>query len=214
MKRIIYIITHILLIVILAACEDKIEIYSYGTIDGKVLDGNTYLPVQGVQITTSPASNVILSDKDGAFTLSKIKEGETTVTVQKKDYLNSTFTVTVYGNESTHMNILINKDEDNIGNITFSNPEPANGAVIDTSVVTLKWKVGNNKTNSELTYDIYLFKSNSTVQNLLGEGITISQVITSKLNPGITYYWYVVAKYKGIQIANSPTWSFMTQNSD
>jgi len=61
-----------------------------------------------------------------------------------------------------------------------------------------------------LTYDIYIFESNSTVQQLLGENVALQEVTTSGLKYSTTYYWYVVAKYEGNKVAFSPTWTFKT----
>ena len=69
---------------------------------------------------------------------------------------------------------------------------------------------GSQKAGVELLYSIYLFESNSTVQNLLSEDVILKEVVTDNLKPNTTYYWYVVAKHEGNRVANSPTWTFKT----
>lgn len=59
-------------------------------------------------------------------------------------------------------------------------------------------------------YTIYIFESNSTIQKLVGEDISVQEVTVSGLDNSITYFWYVVAKYDGNKVAFSPTWSFKT----
>lgn len=211
MKKSIYIIGLISLIALTSCESDKLNINNYGTITGKVLDGDTYLPVSGVMISTTPASLVLLSDAEGKFTIPKIKEGDIAVNLKKKNYLSNSLIVETYGGEITPMDLLVYKDSAEIGTITFSDPVPANGAVqVPDSSVVFTWGINGLKANVELTYSVYIFESNSTVQNLLGENLVLKQVITGDLKPKTTYYWYVLAKSDGKNVAFSPTWSFRT----
>ncbi len=204
----------LLLAILLISCEtEKLDILYYGTINGVVLDAETYKPVEGAMITTTPASISLLSDAEGKFTIQKVKEGEVAVTVKKKDYLSNSLTVAVYDKETTQLDFLIYKDDNNVGNISIYDPVPGNGAVDQALAITLKWKIEGKKANTELTYNIYLFESNSTVQNLLGENVALQEVTTSGLKTATTYYWYVVVKYNGNKIANSPTWTFKTRDA-
>ena len=199
------------LFVTLISCEtEKIDIINYGGLSGRVLDAETYLPLNGVLITTTPASASIISDADGKFTIPKIKEGEVAINMKKGNYLSNSLTVAVFKNETTQMDLLIFKDNNNIGEISVYDPVPGNGAVDQALSLDLIWKVDGQKVNTDFTYNIYLFESNSTVQNLLGEDVVLNKVTTSGLKTSTTYYWYVVVKYKGNKVAFSPTWSFKT----
>lgn len=211
MKKIIYIACFLFLVLLTSCDEEKLDILNFGSLTGKVLDGETYLPVQGVLVTTTPASLSILTDAEGKFSIHKIKEGEVAINVKKKDYLSNSLSVAIYNAESTQLEFLIFKDENNIGNITIYDPVPGNGALDQSLGFSLKWKVEGKKSSTELTYNIYIFESNSTVQKLVGEDISIQEVTVSGLNAGTTYFWYVVAKYEGNKVAFSPTWSFSTK---
>ena len=201
----------LLFIVIFTSCEtNQLDIVNYGSINGIVLDAETYQPVPGVMITTTPASIAVLSDSSGRFTIQKVIEGDIAVNVKKKDYLSNSLSVAIYGNTSTQMNFLLFKDETNIGAISIYDPVPGNGAVNQNLSITFNWNVEGNSANLQLTYNIYIFESNSTVQKLLGENVDLLQVTTSGLKLSTTYYWYVVAKYEGNKVAVSPTWSFKT----
>lgn len=199
------------LIATLTSCEkDKIDIINYGGVSGRVLDAETYLPINGVLITTTPASVSVISDANGNFTISKIKEGDVAINLKKDKYLSNTLSVAVFENETTQTDLLIFKDNNDVGDISVYDPVPGNGAVDQPLSINLSWKVDGKKVNAELTYNIYLFESNSTVQNLLGEDVVLTNVVTSGLKLNTTYYWYVVVKYKGSKVAFSPTWSFKT----
>lgn len=212
MRKIIYIAYCLFLILITSCDEEKLDIGSYGSINGAVLDGDTYLPVQGVLITTTPASISLLTDAQGKFLIPKLKEGDVAVNVKKKDYLSNTLSVAIYDAEETKLDFLIFKDENNIGNINIYDPVPGNGALDQSLGFSLKWKVDGKKSSTTLTYSIYIFESNSTVQKLVGEDITLQEVTVSDLKNSTTYFWYVVAKYDGNKVAFSPTWTFKTRN--
>lgn len=202
----------LLLIAVFISCEtEKIDIINYGGVSGKVLDAETYLPINGVLITTTPASVSVISDANGNFTIPKIKEGDVAINLKKDNYLSNTLSIAVFENEITQTDLLIFKDNNAIGDFSVYDPVPGNGAVDQLQSINLSWKVDGKKVNTELTYNIYLFESNSTVQNLLGEDVVLTTVIKSGLKSNTTYFWYVVVKYKGNKIAFSPTWSFKTK---
>ena len=212
MKIYIYIIFCFFLAFLSSCNEVKLDIINYGSVSGTVVDGDTNLPLQGVQITTTPSSISLLTDADGKFTIPKITEGEVAVAVKKKDYLSNTIKVAVYGGEVTSLDFLIYKDKNDIGNITVYDPVPGNGALDQLTGFTLKWNVNGKKATTALTYRIYIFESNSTVQKLVGEGIIDMQVTVADLKFSTTYFWYVVANYEGNKVAFSPTWSFKTRD--
>jgi hypothetical protein len=108
------------------------------------------------------------------------------------------------------MDFILYKDDNNLGNISIFDPVPGNGAVDQFTDITLKWNMEGKTNGAELTYNIYMFESNSTTQKIVGEDIDIKEVIVNSLISETTYYWYVVAKYDGNKIANSPTWTFKT----
>jgi len=213
MKKYIYIISLMYVVTFISCESEKIDIINYGTINGIVMDSETYQPIQGALITTTPASVAVISDANGKYTIQKIKEGEVAVNIKKQDYLSNSLTVSVIKDESTQMDFVIFKDNANIGNVSIYDPVPGNGAVDQNLAITLIWKVEGNRVNTELTYDIYIFESNSTVQQLLGENVVLKQVITSGLKLSTTYYWYVVAKFDGNKVAFSPTWTFKTKDN-
>lgn len=211
MKKFIYVIGLMYVATFLSCESEQIDIVNYGTIKGIVLDSQTYLPVPGALITTTPASDAVMSDSAGKYTIQKIKEGEVAVNIKKQDYLSNSLTVSVIKNESTQMDFVIFKDDANIGTVTIYDPVPGNGAVDQDLAITFIWKAEGNRVNTDLTYDIYIFESNSTVQQLLGENVVLEQVITNGLKLSTTYYWYVIAKYNGNKVAFSPTWTFKTK---
>lgn len=211
MKTNIWIIFAFLLIIMLPACEEeKIDIEKYGSITGVVLNGEDYSPLGGVQISTTPASSTMLTDENGRFEFDKVKEGEVAITARKKDFLGNSVTVAVYEYEKTELTFYLLKDEKNVGWVTIYDPVPGNGAVDQKTSFTFQWKIDQQNKSKELTYTVYYFESGSTVQYIAGESLTTKEVVVDGLKTGATYYWYVVARYEGSIVANSPTWTFKT----
>jgi hypothetical protein len=213
MKKLIFIFSMFFLVTLSSCDETKLDIVNFGTINGTVLDGETYKPLSGVLVTTSPASVALITNELGNFTIDKVKEGEVAISVKKNEYLNNTLSVATYGSEVTKLSFLMFKDKNDIGAVSIYDPVPGNGAVDQLLAITLKWKVDMKKVTTSLTYSIYIFESGSTVQKLLGEDVALPEVTTSGLKNSTTYFWYVIAKYDGNKVANSPTWSFKTMSN-
>nr|WP_321356812.1 carboxypeptidase-like regulatory domain-containing protein [uncultured Draconibacterium sp.] len=205
----------LLLVIYMSGCEeDKLDIDKFGSISGVVLDGETYMPLEGVQVATNPASSSTLTDEQGVFTFNKVVEGDIAITARKNDYLSNSVSVAVYNDETTQLKFYLLKDENDIGWITIFDPIPGNGAVEQNLSLTFQWSVDQEYPSKELEYTVYYYKSNSTAQNVAGENITATEVVVDGLSYNTTYYWYVVAKYEGDRVANSPTWTFKTEDSD
>ncbi len=190
--------------------EEKLDILKYGSLSGIILNGEDYSPLEGVQVSTSPASSTILTDADGKFSLSKVAEGEVAVTARKNNYLSTSVNVSVYEKENTELTFFLLKDDTDAGWVTLYDPVPGNGAVGQSISLTFKWSVDQQKNDVALEYSVYVFKSGSTIQQIVGENLTTTEVVVSGLSYETTYFWYVVAKYEGNKVAYSPTWTFKT----
>jgi hypothetical protein len=194
-----------------SACElEHITQDSFGSISGVVVDGESYEPLSGVQISTSPASTIVLTDEEGAFQLEMVREGEVVISARKKDYLTGSVSVSVFNEQNTSLTFFLLEDDRDVGNVVIYDPIPGNGAVSQPRSLTLEWKVDQDVRSRVLEYNVYIFESNSTTQTLLGENLTAREIGVADLKPNTTYFWYVVAKYQGRNVANSPTWTFRT----
>jgi len=205
----------IFLLLLFVGCEEeKIDIEKFGSVTGVVLNGEDYTPLEGVLISTSPASTTTLTNAEGVFEFNKVIEGDVAVTARKKDFLSGSVSVAVYENESTALTFFLLKDDRDVGWVTIYDPVPGNGAVDQQTSFTFQWKVDQQNRSKELDYTVYYFESGSTVQKIAGENLSSTEVIVDGLDYSTTYYWYVVAKYEGDKVANSPTWTFKTRAED
>ncbi|GMQ31000.1 carboxypeptidase-like regulatory domain-containing protein [Algoriphagus confluentis] len=195
----------------LSSCEEeRFDVKKYGSVSGIVVDGSDYSGLSGVLITTTPPSTAILTDENGAFQFDKVQEGPVIITARKEDYLTGTVSIAVFENENTNLTFFLSKDENDVGNVVLFDPVPGNGAVNQNLDLTLGWRTDQSQADRTLTYTVFLFESNSTNQEIIGQNLTTTQVIASNLKPNTTYYWYVLAKFEGRNVANSPTWTFRT----
>lgn len=204
-----------ILLLLLAGCEEqKLDIPKYGSLSGVILDGDDYTPLEGVLVSTSPASSTMLTDAEGRFEIQKVAEGEVAVTARKKDFLSSSVSVSVYEKENTDLTFFLLKDERDVGWVTIYDPVPGNGAVEQNTSFSFQWKVDQQNKDKKLEYTVYIFESNSTVQQVVGENLSSTEVVVNGLKFDTTYFWYVVAKYEGSKVANSPTWTFKTKQNN
>jgi hypothetical protein len=205
----------ILLVISMLACEEeKLDVDKFGSVSGIILDGDSYEPLQGVQVATNPASTSSLTDAQGVFTFGKVKEGDIAITARKKDYLSNSVSVAVFDSEDTELTFFLIKDENNVGWVTIYDPVPGNGATEQNTSLTFQWQVEQENRGQDLDYTVYFYKSNSTTQKIAGENLSATEVVVDGLDNSTTYYWYVVAKYEGSRVANSPTWTFKTKDND
>ncbi len=213
MKNLKYILALLCIVFIIGCEESKIDVDKFGSIQGVIIDGESYEPLEGVLIATNPASSTTLTDNTGNFEFDKVKEGELTITAHKNDYLSNSMSVAVYENETTNLTFFLLKDEKDVGWVDIYDPVPGNGAVDQDTTFSMKWSVDQQYPSKELVYTVYYFASNSTTQLVAGENLTVKEVVVDKFEYNTTYFWYVVARYEGDRVANSPTWSFKTKPS-
>ena len=210
MKKLFYGILLPVLFLYVGCEQEKIDVAKYGMVSGTVLDGEDYTPLSGVQIITNPASSSILTNDSGYFEINKISVGEVAITARKMDFLSTSLSIAVYENEKTEIVFYHLEDDGDVGWVQIYDPVPGNGAVDQNTSFTFQWSVDQEYKDRELEYSVYYYVSNSTTQQIAGENLTIKEVTVSGLENSTTYYWYVVAKYDGSRVANSPTWTFKT----
>lgn len=211
MLRRIFSFGSLLLLLVLVSCEEQqFDIDRFGSVTGMVVNGTTYEPLEGVMITTAPASSALLSDSDGMFTFERVKEGDVILTARKKDFLSGSVNLAVFEGENTTLTFFLLEDENDVGNITFFDPVPGNGAVDQQLNFTLQWNTEQDNRDIILNYSVFIFESNSTTQEIVAENLTVREAVVADLKANTTYFWYVVAKYEGRNVANSPTWTFRT----
>lgn len=208
-----FLVNLVFLAFLFLGCEDiKLDIDRFGSISGVIVDGETYEPLEGVLVATTPASSTVLTNENGEFSFSRVQSGDVSISARKKDFLNGNVSVAVFEGENTNLTFFMLKDERNVGNVLIFDPVPGNTAIDQPLNVTFRWSVEQQNRGQQLEYTVFIFESGSTTQTVLGENLINREVTASNLKSNTIYFWYVVARFEGRNVANSPTWSFRTRN--
>jgi hypothetical protein len=105
----------ILLFVIAVAfisCEkNAIDIETFGSIEGFVLNSETEQPLSNVSVTTTPPTNSILTSSDGTFRFDEISAGSYSIQVRKAGFQNNSVSVTVREENTAIANIPLTPEE-------------------------------------------------------------------------------------------------------
>ena len=137
-----YSIVALLCLVVLWGCsKETITPETFGNINGQVLNSETEEGIGSVNITTSPATNSIITNQDGSFTLNEVNTGNYNITASKSDYESATVSVNVREGKTATAQI-------------FLDPEDGNGEKNLTAEVTA-WNqrtVNQDTTNSDSTF--------------------------------------------------------------
>jgi len=194
-------------------CEEKIEQDQFGYISGVVYSDSANVPLENVAITTSPASNAVLSEENGGFFLNNVPTGEVAVKAEKNGFTIKNASVNVTANDTAQVVILLTANN-NSGNGSenfdgvLSNPDPqdnANNVAVDTS---LRWSYTGDENN--ITFDVYLYASNSGAHQKLGDNLSDTVVMLEQLDYETTYFWYVIARNSANQTMVGDVWTFTT----
>jgi hypothetical protein len=121
--------------------KETITPETFGNIDGQVLHSETEEGVGGVNITTSPATNSIITKQDGSFNLNEVTTGNYTITASKSNYESATVSVNVREGKTATAQI-------------FLDPEDGSGEKSLTAEVTA-WnerRVNKDSTGSDSTF--------------------------------------------------------------
>lgn len=143
----------------LAGCKDGlVEPERFGTISGRVLDFTTLAPIPDALVTTSPATDAVLTDEDGAFTVESALVGPYTITARRDGYAPNTTSIAVREGQTGRAEVLLEADDEEPGEgnlsatvVNFQN-EPIRS---DSSYVTVEYRVTNGGESTVTNYDVY-----------------------------------------------------------
>jgi hypothetical protein len=88
------------------------------------------------------------------------------------------------------------------------NPTPADGAVNQPLSLTLEWDCSDPQ-GDPLTYDVY-FGTSSDPPFITLDHPTDSYHFEGPLEPGVWYFWRIVARDTGGHVRSGPVWAFQT----
>lgn len=102
----------VFLVIMTFGCEDAlVDVDTYGSIEGRVLSDSTGNAIADASVTTSPATEAILTDEEGRFMFDEIPTGEYTVSVRKRNYDRANVSISVREHRSAQATILLSREE-------------------------------------------------------------------------------------------------------
>src|SRR6056297_634218 len=108
-----YFITITLCLAALIGCsKETITPETFGNIDGQVLNSETEDGVGSVNITTSPATNSILTNQDGSFSFNEVTTGNYNITASKSGFESATVSVNVREGKTATAQIFLKPDDE------------------------------------------------------------------------------------------------------
>ena len=194
--------------------EDRIEPVMYGVIRGTVVDDSTGLVLANATVTTSPSTDVVNTDANGAFQFSKVPVGTVTVRVELTGYSTGVESVTVYDEDTTQLAVRLLKPV--ATNELPSAPtyiSPANGStLLHPDSVRLLWNQASDpNANDQLKYQVLLFPSGASPDTLVSDLTDTTYLITG-LKYATTYFWQIVASDPSGTPVFGQVWQFTTES--
>ena len=142
--------------------KDTIEAETFGSIGGLVLDGETDEGIDSANITTTPATNAILSENDGQFIFENVPSGNYTISARKNGYRNSSVSVAVRDGQTASAFIVLQPDDEEPDSTVSMNDFEAgitswfNDVDGDTTHVEINYRVENNSESGDISsYEVY-----------------------------------------------------------
>ncbi len=203
----------VILVFLMSQCvEEPFEPDITGTIKGQVKDSDTGDPLENVTITTKPATEVDVTGADGKYTIAKVDTGVYSIIAEKMDYNGKILRVRVNEDQTSRVTILLSEsDRATSDDISFTNQfTPVEGAKNQPIAPTLSWQTQNETNSDSLSYDLYLYPSNSPVKTRVAHGLSDTSYTVDPLHYNSVYYWQVRASDDNGTESYSKTLSFKT----
>lgn len=204
----------LLFLLVLGSCrEDKITPDSYGSIVGVVLlDTNENIEIRNATISTNPATSSIFTDSLGRFSFDSVQVNTYTLRAEKNQFVTALESVTVFPNQTSNVIIRLRPDSlDNSPPTISFDAIPFNGEIEQDVDLTLEWSAMDEDPSDALTFDVKLFNSDQTQNELIAENTNKNFLYVEDLQYNQTYFWQVIVK-DGQSSVNGPVWQFTTKS--
>lgn len=192
MKNIVKFIILIFVTSLVSCSENTVDLIAVGTITGRVVEKNTFNPIENAKITLTPSNNSVFSDKEGYFTIKDVKVADYSVEAKKDKFLTNFQPATVTANQT--INVIFEMEVSTALNKAPSTPKlktPIDGSENQEISVELAWS-SKDPEKDPLKYRIEVKNDyNSDVINV--DKIKDSTYVLSNLRYGTKYFWQVAA---------------------
>jgi hypothetical protein len=193
----------------LGCSEDTIDIERTGRLTGTITNKDTDAPLEGVKVTTNPASTTTLTDAEGKFVITEILVDDYSVQAELDNYQTAFEPVEVLEDETSTVIMEMEISKTSIDPPTV--PEllnPIDNATDIPLEVTFTWSASESEID-ELTYTFEL-RNGSTNDFESIEVVNDTIYTYSNLQPSTTFFWQVKVSDGENEEISSPLSSFTT----
>ena len=186
-----YKISSILFLLFLVSCsEEKIGDTEFGTVTGKVVNSDTFEPMENIKILSSPTTSTVFTDAEGKFTVSNVKTGEYSFQAQKEGFVAKFEAVTVTANNTSEIVFELGKSTaNNKPPIVPVLASPADNSTNQPVNLELSWTV-TDPDNDTMTYTVNLRNDKNSDVAVFAD-IKDKKLALTNLIYGAKYYWQV-----------------------
>lgn len=182
-----------LLLMVLAACnEDRIDENQFGSIRGTVVVKGSNAPLANVRISTSPVSSTVFTDSLGQYLIQDVQTGEYSVEASKDDFIGDFEPAIVEPNRA--VTVVFELDPSTANNRPPSAPQllsPEQNEVLQSIEGRFNW-IAQDPDGDPITYWLEL-RNTDTNEVMLFEDLTDTTLVYSPLTLGANYVWQVAA---------------------
>lgn len=142
-------------LIFLGCSKETVAPELFGSVDGSVINSETNEGIANVNITTTPATNSILTENDGSFQLEDVPTGNYTITANKPGLDTETVSVNVRENRTASAVIYLNSESgtDNLQATVIGWQEVVEG---DSTFAEVDYEVENTSSDQAINeYEIY-----------------------------------------------------------
>jgi len=192
MKRVFTIFSIAVLSLCISCNEDTIDLLGVGTVTGRVVEAETFEPIENAKISLNPSNNTVFSDEKGYFIINEVEAGDYSVTVTKESYLTNFKPATV--STDLVVNVIFEMEDHNALNKPPSTPvliTPEDGVEDQDLSIEFIWS-SSDPDDDSVIYKIEL-KNDLNNDILKFESIVDTTFVVSDLKYGVKYFWQVAA---------------------
>ncbi|NNL16167.1 MAG: hypothetical protein HKO81_05960 [Flavobacteriaceae bacterium] len=197
------------LILLINCSEDKISLTGTGTLTGKVVAVEDFLPLENVKISTNPTSSTVFTNALGEFEIQDLIVNDYSVQAEKDGYLTQFEGISITDNSV--VNLIFEMDVETANNKPPVAPvldSPADNATDLETEVQLIWS-GSDPDGDEINYSIEILNDlNSEILEF--SNISDTTYTVSGLKYGTKYFWQVSATDEINEPSLSDVYSFET----
>jgi len=192
MKRIINIVVILAINLFISCGEDTVDLIGLGTITGRVVETESFDPLENAKVTLSPTNNAVFTDADGYFIMEDVEAGDYSLSAEKEGFLTNFEAATVTAD--IEVNIIFEMDDETSLNRPPTTPElitPVDGSEDQELSIELIW-TSEDPEEDPIIYRLEI--KNDIDNNIIAvEDIADTTYVVSDLKYGVKYFWQIAA---------------------